>query len=243
MILRELFWIQLVCYVLGTYCRFNARTNDHDWKITYYFPALGSSKFDFIHTCVGNYLFGDISWRHGVKQWLNCWADGVPMITQYPIQPNHNFTYRLNITGQEGTLWWHAHVPGFRATVHGAFIIRPRHGASSYPFPKPDKEIPVIIGLWILWHYIDNRYRNVERNKICYELSYFQFFMFEQLASNLAEGWAWTVVVVVLVMAGDWWNMDLALLEKHFEKEIVDDLPVGATINGKLGDLYNCSGN
>jgi len=125
-----------------------------------------------------------------VKQWLNCWADGVPMITQYPIQPNHNFTYRLNITGQEGTLWWHAHVPGFRATVHGAFIIRPRHGASSYPFPRPDKEIPVIIGLWILWHYIDNRYRNVERNKICYELSYFQFFMFEQLASNLAEGWA-----------------------------------------------------
>jgi laccase len=51
------------------------------------------------------------------------------------------------------------------------------------------------------------------------------------------------VVVVVLVMAGDWWNMDLALLEKHFEKELVDDLPVAATINGKLGDLYNCSGN
>ncbi|CAL4979165.1 unnamed protein product [Urochloa decumbens] len=126
-----------------------------------------------------------IHW-HGIRQWLNCWADGVPMITQYPILPNHNFTYRLNVTGQEGTLWWHAHVPGLRATLHGAFIIRPRHGSSSYPFPKPDKEVPIIIG--------------------------------------------------------DWWTMDLTLLEKHFKKEIVDDLPVAATINGKIGDLHNCSG-
>ncbi|KAF8672970.1 hypothetical protein HU200_049038 [Digitaria exilis] len=109
------------------------------------------------------------------------------MITQHPILPNHNFTYRLNATGQEGTLWWHAHVAGLRATLHGAFIIQPRHGASSYPFPKPHKEIPIIIG--------------------------------------------------------DWWQMDVALLEKHFKHEIVDDLPVAATINGKLGDHYNsCSG-
>nr|CAB3490436.1 unnamed protein product [Digitaria exilis] len=86
-----------------------------------------------------------IHW-HGLRQWLNCWADGVPMITQHPILPNHNFTYRLNATGQEGTLWWHAHVAGLRATLHGAFIIQPRHGASSYPFPKPHKEIPIIIG-------------------------------------------------------------------------------------------------
>ncbi|CAO2142559.1 unnamed protein product [Urochloa humidicola] len=126
-----------------------------------------------------------IHW-HGVRQRQNCWADGVPMITQYPILPNHNFTYRLNVTGQEGTLWWHAHVPGLRATLHGAFVIQPRHGASSYPFQKPDKEVPIIIG--------------------------------------------------------DWWKMDLRLLEKHFKKEIVDDLPAAATINGKIGDLYNCSG-
>ena len=170
MILRELFWIQLVCYVF-TYCWFMQEPMIMIEKKTY-FPDRGNSKFDFIHTCVGNYLFGDISWRHGVKQWLNCWADGVPMITQYPIQPNHNFTYRLNITGQEGTLWWHAHVPGFRATVHGAFIIRPRHGASSYPFPKPHKEIPIIIGLWTILHCIHHKsasqYRTLERNKMFY---------------------------------------------------------------------------
>ncbi|TKW02104.1 hypothetical protein SEVIR_8G223000v4 [Setaria viridis] len=86
-----------------------------------------------------------IHW-HGVKQRLNCWADGVPMITQCPILPNQNFTYRFNVAGQEGTLWWHAHVSFLRASVHGALIIRPRRGASSYPFPKPYKEIPIIIG-------------------------------------------------------------------------------------------------
>ncbi|CAO2152618.1 unnamed protein product [Urochloa humidicola] len=88
-----------------------------------------------------------IHW-HGVKQRLNCWADGVPMITQCPILPNQNSTYRFNISGQEGTLWWHAHDLCLRASLHGAFIIRPRNGASSYPFPKPHKEIPIIIGEW-----------------------------------------------------------------------------------------------
>jgi FtsP/CotA-like multicopper oxidase with cupredoxin domain len=89
-------------------------------------------------------------YRHGVKQQRNCWADGVPMITQRPILPNQNFTYRFDVIGQEGTLWWHAHVTCLRATLHGALIIRPRDGPSSYPFPNPDKEVPIIIGLWFL---------------------------------------------------------------------------------------------
>ena len=81
--------------------------------------------------------------RHGLKQRLNCWADGVPSVTQCPIRPGHNLTYRLNVTGQEGTLWWHAHVSCLRASLHGAFVVRPRR---AYPFPKPDKEIPIVIG-------------------------------------------------------------------------------------------------
>ncbi|KAM0837165.1 hypothetical protein ACQ4PT_061841 [Festuca glaucescens] len=48
----------------------------------------------------------------------------------------------------EGTLWWHAHVGFLRATIHGALIIRPRSGRNSYPFPRPDKEIPIVIGEW-----------------------------------------------------------------------------------------------
>ncbi|RCV39319.1 hypothetical protein SETIT_8G214000v2 [Setaria italica] len=126
-----------------------------------------------------------IHW-HGVKQWLNCWADGVPMVTQRPILPNHNFTYRFNVVGQEGTLWWHAHVPFLRATLHGALIIRPRHGAISYPFPNPDMEVPIIIG--------------------------------------------------------DWWQLDLPQVDRSMKNGSFDYYASGSTINGKLGDLFNCSG-
>ncbi|PUZ45626.1 hypothetical protein GQ55_8G239800 [Panicum hallii var. hallii] len=126
-----------------------------------------------------------IHW-HGVKQWLNCWADGVPMVTQRPILPNHNFTYMFNVIGHEGTLWWHAHVPFLRATLHGALIIRPRHGASSYPFPKPHREVPIIIG--------------------------------------------------------DWWELDLPQVGWNMKHGSFDFFASGSTINGKLGDLFNCSG-
>ncbi|KAG9141382.1 hypothetical protein Leryth_001829 [Lithospermum erythrorhizon] len=59
----------------------------------------------------------------------------------------NNFTYRFNVNGQEGTLFWHAHTGWHRATVHGAFVIRPKKG-NFYPFPKPDAEFPIIIGEW-----------------------------------------------------------------------------------------------
>ncbi|CAE6231300.1 unnamed protein product [Arabidopsis arenosa] len=87
-----------------------------------------------------------IHW-HGVFQLKSSWMDGVGMITQCPIQPNNNFTYQFDITGQEGTLLWHAHVLNLRATLHGALIIRPR-SHRPYPFPKPYKEVPLIFGQW-----------------------------------------------------------------------------------------------
>ncbi|KAL6840195.1 hypothetical protein ACP4OV_030005 [Aristida adscensionis] len=87
-----------------------------------------------------------IHW-HGVQQLMTPWADGPSMVTQCPIQPNSSYTYRFSVPGQEGTLWWHAHSSFLRATVYGAFIIRPRRGAS-YPFPAPDKEVPIVLGEW-----------------------------------------------------------------------------------------------
>ncbi|KAG8374376.1 hypothetical protein BUALT_Bualt11G0125500 [Buddleja alternifolia] len=87
-----------------------------------------------------------IHW-HGIFQLLSGWADGAEFATQCPIRPGQSYTYRFNITGQEGTLWWHAHVQWLRATVHGALIIRPRPGRS-YPFPRPDGEVPIILGEW-----------------------------------------------------------------------------------------------
>lgn len=147
-------------------------------------PAIEVTEGDSVAVHVVNKSPHNITihW-HGLKQRLNCWADGVPMVTQCPIRPGHNMTYRLNVTGQEGTLWWHAHVSGLRASLHGAFIIRPRH---AYPFPKPHKEIPIVIG--------------------------------------------------------EWWSLNLAQLAKNMEDGYYDDSSSATTINGKLGDLYNCSG-
>jgi laccase len=57
------------------------------------------------------------------------------------------YTYRYNVTGQEGTLWWHAHSSMLRATVYGAIVIKPRLGGQGYPFPKPDKEEVLLLGM------------------------------------------------------------------------------------------------
>ncbi|GLJ29354.1 hypothetical protein SUGI_0578900 [Cryptomeria japonica] len=84
---------------------------------------------------------------HGVRQLKSCWADGPAYITQCPITPGNKFIHNFTITGQEGTLWWHAHITYLRATVHGALVILPRAG-KDYPFPKPDAEIPIILGEW-----------------------------------------------------------------------------------------------
>ncbi|XVF55155.1 hypothetical protein PTKIN_Ptkin06aG0013800 [Pterospermum kingtungense] len=87
-----------------------------------------------------------IHW-HGVFQKLSGWADGPNMVTQCPIRPGSKYTYKFKIIKQEGTLWWHAHVSWLRATVYGALIIRPRAG-TTYPFPKPYREVPILLGEW-----------------------------------------------------------------------------------------------
>ncbi|KAF5785515.1 putative laccase [Helianthus annuus] len=84
---------------------------------------------------------------HGIRQLRTGWADGPAYITQCPIQPGHNYVYKFTITGQRGTLFWHAHVLWLRATVHGAIVILPKLGVP-YPFPKPDVEQVVVLGEW-----------------------------------------------------------------------------------------------
>lgn len=87
-----------------------------------------------------------IHW-HGVRQMRTGWSDGPEFVTQCPIRPGGSYTYRFTIRGQEGTLWWHAHSSWLRATVYGAIIIRPRQG-TPYPFPKPNRETPILLGEW-----------------------------------------------------------------------------------------------
>ncbi|KAL1343509.1 hypothetical protein AAHE18_09G233500 [Arachis hypogaea] len=87
-----------------------------------------------------------IHW-HGVNQPRYPWSDGPEFITQCPIQPGAMFSQKVIFSEEEGTLWWHAHSDWSRATVHGAIVIQPKPG-NTYPFPKPDREVPIVLGEW-----------------------------------------------------------------------------------------------
>ncbi|KAK1415515.1 hypothetical protein QVD17_31298 [Tagetes erecta] len=87
-----------------------------------------------------------IHW-HGIRQLRTGWSDGPAYVTQCPVQTGETYTYNFNITGQRGTLLWHAHITWLRATVHGAIVILPKRGVP-YPFPKPDHEKTIILGEW-----------------------------------------------------------------------------------------------
>ena len=90
-----------------------------------------------------------IIYRHGVRQMRTGWADGPEFVTQCPIRPGSSYTYRFTIQGQEGTLWWHAHSSWLRATVYGSLLVLPPAG-SSYPFTKPHRNVPLLLGKIIL---------------------------------------------------------------------------------------------
>ncbi|XWS55642.1 hypothetical protein CRYUN_Cryun09bG0018600 [Craigia yunnanensis] len=84
---------------------------------------------------------------HGVRQLRSGWADGPAYITQCPIQTRQSYAYNFTITGQRGTLFWHAHISWLRVTLYGPIVILPKRHAS-YPFPQPFKEVPIIFGEW-----------------------------------------------------------------------------------------------
>ncbi|CAN6724025.1 unnamed protein product [Malus baccata var. baccata] len=92
--------------------------------------------------------------HHGIFQLLSPWVDGLTYVTQCPISPGQRYPYKFNITRQEGTLWWHAHISWLRATVHEALIIHPKAGRS-FPFPKPAKEVPILLGEWYNGNVVD----------------------------------------------------------------------------------------
>ncbi|KAA8539636.1 hypothetical protein F0562_026328 [Nyssa sinensis] len=111
-------------------------------------PTLYAREGDTVIVRVVNHVQYNITihW-HGVRQLRTGWADGPAYITQCPIQPGQNYIYNFTISGQRGTLLWHAHITWIRATVHGAIVILPKLGVP-YPFPTPDKEKIIVLGEW-----------------------------------------------------------------------------------------------
>ncbi|KAL3580993.1 hypothetical protein D5086_018828 [Populus alba] len=111
-------------------------------------PRVVAREGDRLVVKVVNHVPNNISihW-HGIRQLQSGWADGPAYITQCPIQTNQTYVYNFTITGQRGTLFWHAHLSWLRASVYGPLIILPKRNVS-YPFAKPHKEVTIMLGEW-----------------------------------------------------------------------------------------------
>ncbi|KAJ0770612.1 putative laccase [Helianthus annuus] len=111
-------------------------------------PRIIAREGDRLVIKVVNHVPSNISihW-HGIRQLRSGWADGPAYITQCPIQTGQSYVYNFTISGQRGTLWYHAHVSWIRSTLYGPIVILPKRN-TSYPFVKPYKEVPIIFGEW-----------------------------------------------------------------------------------------------
>ncbi|KAH7553808.1 hypothetical protein JRO89_XS12G0059700 [Xanthoceras sorbifolium] len=111
-------------------------------------PTLYAREDDTVLVKVTNHVKYNVSihW-HGIRQLRTGWADGPAYVTQCPIPPGQSYVYNFTITGQRGTLLWHAHILWLRATVHGGIVILPKRGVP-YPFPIPHKEVVVVLAEW-----------------------------------------------------------------------------------------------
>ncbi|KAG8376916.1 hypothetical protein BUALT_Bualt09G0113900 [Buddleja alternifolia] len=111
-------------------------------------PKIVAREGDQVLVNVVNHVTNNVTihW-HGIRQLRSGWADGPAYVTQCPIQTGQSYLYNFTITGQRGTLFWHAHISWLRSTLYGPIIILPRRN-ESYPFRKPYKEVPVIFGEW-----------------------------------------------------------------------------------------------
>ncbi|NP_001105921.2 putative laccase precursor [Zea mays] len=111
-------------------------------------PKLVVREGDRLVVKVHNHINYNVSFHwHGVRQLRNGWADGPSYITQCPIQGGQSYVYDFTVTGQRGTLWWHAHFSWLRVHLYGPLVILPKRG-EGYPFPRPYKEVPILFGEW-----------------------------------------------------------------------------------------------
>lgn len=152
--------------------------------------------------------------RHGIKQIQTGWADGPAYITQCPIQPGQSYVYNFTVTGQRGTLLYHAHILWLRATVHGAIVILPKPGVP-YPFPKPDNELVVILG----------------KLKMSPYLFQFPFWVIVCFVLKL----------LLLALQGEWWISDVeAVVNEALKSGLAPNISDAHTINGLSGPVSNC---
>ncbi|KAI0859390.1 laccase TilA [Xylaria cubensis] len=92
-------------------------------------PVIEGDEGDTIRVHVENRLFTETTMHwHGVYQVDKFWNDGVPGVTQWPIEPRGTYTYEFTLTNQTGIYFYHGHFgPAFADGQRGPLWIRPAH--------------------------------------------------------------------------------------------------------------------
>ncbi|KAL1594398.1 hypothetical protein SLS60_010158 [Paraconiothyrium brasiliense] len=99
-------------------------------------PHIELEEGDWAEIVVVNKLpFNTTIHAHGIHQTNTPWADGVPGLSQRPIQPGDTFTYRWQ-ADTYGSYFYHAHTRGqIDDGCYGPITIKPKAGISK-PFDK-----------------------------------------------------------------------------------------------------------
>ena len=111
-------------------------------------PTLTFTEGDIAEIHVYNYLKESTSLHwHGL--YLPNKEDGVPHLTQMPIEPNTEFVYRFPII-QNGTHWYHSH-SGMQEQIgmYGALILKKKESDPTFRKGIDDlPQIPVVLSEW-----------------------------------------------------------------------------------------------
>ena len=111
-------------------------------------PTLTFTEGDIAEIVVHNQLKESTSLHwHGL--YLPNKEDGVPFLTQMPIEPNETFTYRFPII-QSGTHWYHSH-SGLQEQIgmYGSLILKKKSDDKTFRKGIDDiPQVPIILSEW-----------------------------------------------------------------------------------------------
>lgn len=120
--------------------------------------AINVCKGDRVIVDVANHMSGQgltIHW-HGMHQIRTPWMDGVPMVTQCPINAANTFRYEFYTTNA-GTQVWHAHSGVHRTNgITGTLVIRDSNDPNANMYDYDLAEHSILLFDWDIQMAEDN---------------------------------------------------------------------------------------
>ncbi|ORX89060.1 hypothetical protein K493DRAFT_306084 [Basidiobolus meristosporus CBS 931.73] len=99
-------------------------------------PALRAHTGDTLVINVYNGMAAEVVTLHfhGILQTGTPQSDGVPFITQWPVDPGSTFRQEMHLSNQVGTFYYHAHTSVHGMTAYGALIIEDKDDRPPYHY-------------------------------------------------------------------------------------------------------------